>query len=130
MEENCVLEADFEFVEESPITIDLEVKQYFDGAGQIIQEVLFEESDWSLVQDTEEYTIEYNKEKYLLEDFIVNSIMLWDEEIQQYKPALCDYTLTNIYEYETVLIDTIITLYSETPCKGKIILFGQVLTEG
>ena len=125
--EDCILEANFEFVEQPPVTLDLEVKQYFDGAGQTLKDLFFEESDWNL-ESEETYKLWFNRESHGLEDLAITAIYLWDESTESYKPALCDYTLENQYNYD-ILIDTIITLYSEVPCKGKISIFGQVITE-
>lgn len=129
MEETCIYEADFEFVEETPITLDLELKQYFDGSAYVLREFILEESDWTFDETLQEYIATITREIHGFGILTVQGILLWDETFNRYIPSLCDYDVSKVYLNETVHVDTIVKLFSEEPVKCKVCLFGQVLDD-
>lgn len=129
-----VIEANFELVQaepievnfevnpdEEPITIDLELKQYFDGEGQKFKDIYFDDLDWVLDNDGE-YQYRIGKDIHGMLNFGILEVMLWDEDTEIYKPSLADY---HIFENKETKEKSII-LFSEYPCKGMLKIFGQV----
>lgn len=108
-------EANFE-LDQSCYTVEIELKKYFDGAGQVFKETTFLESDWVLDEETSLYSCTITQDKHNLSanSDIIRFYML---ENDRYEIALFDYDKTN----------NTYTLYSETPCSGKITLYGTEL---
>lgn len=125
---DCTIEVECEVIEQDPIEIDIELKQYYDGAGQKKREIYFNLEDWTKKSESSEYEITLYKENYQLTDFLVNNIFLLNKDTNEYEPALANYKLKEIYSEIGVHIDTAIIIYSDYPCIGKIVLFGQDAT--
>ena len=110
-------EANFE-VEAQPIEINLELKQYVEVSERQRLVVLdFYVRDWKPEKDL--YKVEILAETHTLAKFSFNSFLLYDEETELFTSALCDYAIN---ETEGTVV-----LYSDYPCRCKVILFGEGL---
>lgn len=110
-------EANFE-VNQPIIEITLELKQYVDKENQQkLVTLIYDKIDW--VSTAIDYKIEIPKEKHGLSNFCITDFQLYEEQTANFVSALCDYSVGEL--------DSKITLYSSTPCKCKIILFGDVV---